>query len=428
MLRTDLYIERLFMVFYIKSLLYIFGSIVLGIGGLATYFVYSPFYLPKPTGNFTVGICAYHWIDTSRLETRTSDQAHPYRELMVKAWYPAEVSALQASPYATALLDFDRKSNKTLHQKIDLLLSGFERPIYAYYALLAPIARVDQLFPIIIFSHGFGVPDDLYTTHCAELASHGYVVFSINHTYDCVFVDFPDGRRLLQIPSPAIESILEETKWLDTHIETWISDVQFVLNQITKESQNNQSQFYSKLDLDHIGMFGHSLGGSTAIQCCRRDERLRAGCSLDGYLRGPDFAKSFKKPFMFMRAMAGINDQIKSIPAVFKPQEQEEAKKYLAERVLSGLDEFAKSMGNDVCIINLEHAYHDTFTDLTILKYASPYPRKFNYFGTGEYNGYSMTCTINSYLVAFFDKYLKAIPSETLDPFRMVKQLVPCKL
>ena len=85
------------------------------------------------------------------------------------------------------------------------------------------------------------------------------------------------------------------------------------------------------------------------------------------------------------------NDQIKSIPTVFKPEEQEEAKKYLAERVLSGLDEFAKNMGTDAYIVDLEHAYHDTFTDLTILKYAGPYPRKFNYMGTGAYNGYSMT-------------------------------------
>ena len=269
---TDLYTELkgLFMVFYIKSLLYIVGSIVVGIGGLTTYFVYSPFYLPKPTGNFAVGMYEYHWIDTSRPETRASDQAHPYRELMVKAWYPAEISSagIKATPYAPALLDFDRKSNKTIHQKINLLLSGFERPIYAYYVPHAPVVHTDQPFPIIIFSHGFGVPDDLYTTHCAELASHGYVVFSINHTYDCVFVDFPDGRRLLQIPSPATESILEETKWLDTHIEIWISDVQFVLNQITKESQNNQSQFYSKLDLDsywHVRPFIGWLNGDTML-------------------------------------------------------------------------------------------------------------------------------------------------------------------
>lgn len=418
------------MVFYIKPLLYIFGSIAVGIGGLATYFIYSPFYLPKPTGNFAVGICEYHWIDTSRLETRTTDSTHPHRELMVKAWYPAEMPAtgIQASPYAAALLDFDRKSNKTIHQKINFLLSGFDRPIYAYHTLHAPVVRVDQQFPIIIFSHGFGVPDDLYTTHCAELASHGYVVFSINHTFDCVFVDFPDGRRLSQIPSPAIESILEETKWLDTHIETWISDIQFVLNKITKESQDTHGQFYSKLDLGHIGMFGHSLGGSAAIQCCRRDERLRAGCSLDGYLRGPDFANSFKKPFMFIRAMATINDQIKSIPTAFKPAEQEEAKKYLVERVLYGLDEFAKKMGSDAYIVNLEHAYHDTFTDLTILKHASPYPHKFNYMGTGSSNGYSMTRTINCYLVAFFDRYLKSIPEPILDSFRADKIQEPFNL
>jgi Predicted dienelactone hydrolase len=415
------------MVFYVKSLLYIFGSIVVGMGGLTTYFIYSPFYLPKPTGKFAVGICEYHWIDTSRLEARTTDSAHPHRELMVKAWYPTEMPAtgLQASPYATALLDFDRKSNKTITQKINLLLSGFERPIYAYYTRQAPIARVDQPFPIIIFSHGFGVPDVLYTTRCAELASHGYIIFSINHTFDCVFVDFPDGRRLMQIPSPAMESILEETKWLDTHIETWVSDVQFVLNQITKESQDDKSRFYSKLDLTHIGMFGHSLGGSAAIQCCRRDERLRAGCSLDGYLRGPNFAKSFNKPFMFMRAMAGINDQIKSISTVFKPIEQSEAKKYLAERVLSGLNEFAKKMGSNAYIVNLEQAYHDTFTDLTILKYAGPYPHKFNYMGTGSYNGYSMTHTINSYLVTFFDMYLKSIPETILEPYKADKTEEP---
>jgi hypothetical protein len=126
----------------------------------------------------------------------------------------------------------------------------------------------------------------------------------------------------MQLPSLKMKSILEETQWLDTHIKTWILDVQFVLNQLFKEAQDKHSLLYSKLALDHIGMIGHSLGGSTTIQCCRQIEQLTAGCSLDGYLRGPDFTQSFTKPFLFMRAMAGINDMTKSIPTVFKPEEQ----------------------------------------------------------------------------------------------------------
>ena len=69
----------------------------------------------------------YHWIDTSRLETRASDPTHPHRELMVKAWYPTEMPATgtQASPYAAALLDFDRKSNKTITSKNQFTLKWF---------------------------------------------------------------------------------------------------------------------------------------------------------------------------------------------------------------------------------------------------------------------------------------------------------------
>lgn len=407
---------------YIKYSLYCVGFVLIGIACFCTYYTYAPFYFPQPTGNYAVGMRQYHWTDTSRLETRAQDPTHPHRELMIKAWYPIERQlGSSTAPYAQALMDFDRQNNKTLREKINLLLSGFWRPIYAYYLLNGTVAYNDKPFPVIIFSHGFGVPDDFYTVYCTQLASHGYVVFSINHTYDCVFVDFPDGQRLMQIPSPEITSILEETKWLDSHIETWVADVRFVLDQIVKESQSLQSIFYSKLDLDHIGMFGHSLGGSTAIQCCRRDERLCAGCSLDGYLRGPDFAKNFNKPFVFIRAMGGINDQIKSIPIVFKPAEQEEAKKYLAERVLSGLDKFAKMGGNEMYIIDLKNAYHDTFTDLAILKHAGPFSQKFNYFGTGQVNGFEITAIINSYLVAFFDTYLKGTHTDKLDPYRMRK-------
>lgn len=404
---------------YIKYVLYLLCGFIILLTGACLYLLYMPFYFPKPTGEYAVGRCEYHWVDMSRLETRAQDSAHPHRELMVKAWYPVQMPAtgIPVTPYAPALSDFDRKNSK----KIDSVLLGTYRPIYAHYLPQAPIAISNKPFPVLIFSHGFGLPDDHYTAYCSELASHGYVVFSINHTYDCVFVDFPDGRRVLEIHSPESKPILEEEAWRDKHIETWVADVLFVLDQITKETQDSSSFLWSRLDLDHVGIFGHSFGGAAAVQCCRRDKRFAAGVNLDGGLKGANFAEEFKKPFMFMRAMAYIKWILKTMNKMFKPEEQAEAQKYLQERDLSGLNKLAKNMGPDAYIIDFENAYHNTFTDFEILKQASPFSCLFDYLGAGSANGFVITATINGYLVAFFDKYLKGIPTDILDPHRMSK-------
>ena len=173
-----------------------------------------------------------------------------------------------------------------------------------------------------------GLPDVEYTAYCTELASHGYVVFSINHTYDCVFVDFPDGRRLLQILWPENMTIVELESFHDAHIETWITDVRYVLDQVAYEGQKSSGQFYSRLDLEHIGVFGHSFGGETAVQCCRRDERCKAGSSLDSILEGNDFAKAFSKPFMFMRERVSWEEFINSVDKTLNTEEHAKTIKY----------------------------------------------------------------------------------------------------
>ena len=49
------------------------------------------------------------------------------------------------------------------------------------------------------------------------------------------------------------------------------------------ESLNaNDPRLGGRLDLDKIGAFGWSLGGSTAAQLCLRDPRCKAGAGFDG--------------------------------------------------------------------------------------------------------------------------------------------------
>ena len=53
----------------------------------------SEFYrerVTKMTGPLAIGATTYHLTDTQRTESHAQIYAHPYQELMVKVWYPAE--------------------------------------------------------------------------------------------------------------------------------------------------------------------------------------------------------------------------------------------------------------------------------------------------------------------------------------------------
>ncbi len=79
-------------------------TIVLLAAGPVSYLLWfqPPFYFPKPTGPYAVGTKEYHWIDTSRKEIYSDDPAHPYRELMIKIWFPAQGNLPEkpTTPYA----------------------------------------------------------------------------------------------------------------------------------------------------------------------------------------------------------------------------------------------------------------------------------------------------------------------------------------
>jgi len=98
----------------------------------------------KTTGNFQVATVNYTYIDVNRIETYTSTGEN--RKLNVEFWYPK---------------------------------------------------NGEVTYPLVVFSHGsFGVKSSnlsLYT----ELASHGYIVVSIDHTYQCFSTTDENGHTTL---------------------------------------------------------------------------------------------------------------------------------------------------------------------------------------------------------------------------------------
>src|SRR5262249_51798375 len=57
----------------------------------------------------------------------------------------------------------------------------------------APVIA-DRKLPVLIFSPGGGTTPIAYTTQMEELASYGYLILGVVHTFDAPAVVFPDGR------------------------------------------------------------------------------------------------------------------------------------------------------------------------------------------------------------------------------------------
>ena len=47
-----------------------------------------------------------------------------------------------------------------------------------------PLAKSEEQFPVVVFSHGISGTRQLYSINCSSLSSHGYVVAALDHRYN----------------------------------------------------------------------------------------------------------------------------------------------------------------------------------------------------------------------------------------------------
>ena len=124
---------------------------------------------------------------------------------------------------------------------------------------------IQQEFPVIIFSHGLGGNRTQNTANIESLASNGYVVFAIEHTYDANITIFNDSTYI-EFDSYLSEdvSIEEFYKIRIPQIKTRADDISFMIDQIVQFKE--QGFYIGKIcDINNIGIFGHSFGGGTTI-------------------------------------------------------------------------------------------------------------------------------------------------------------------
>ncbi len=406
--------------FLLNSLLYLFGGGAALTASLASYLAFAQpdFHFPKPTGDYAVGTKTYHLLDEN-YENAQGDEVG--KELMVQAWYPAqgELAEDATVPYAPYLVDYLKKN----HKRIWLLTSS--RPMYTYAVPDAEIASGEQCFPVLIFSHGLGCTRNHGTAFCEELASQGYFVLGISHSVGGSVVQFPDGRVIETGSTEDLKSFLQDPmntlNRQNKNLELWVNEVQFVLDQLEKMAVDQESFLYDHIDIDNIGMFGHSFGGATTVQLCCRDARIRAGVNMDGPLFGEQPTLGFDKPFMFLlRAQKGMDRVARLVELGMKRHIAQEYAQAKDEMYLPAIDQLIEEIGHDVYKIHIVDAGHNAFCDVALRREASLLSKYFGHIGVGSINGFTAIELVNTYLVSFFDKYLKGEDSSLL-PEKEVK-------
>ena len=338
-------------------------------------FVFTDYHGRETTGEYKVAEGSAILIDTSRHEAFETDGS--FREVPVHFYYPEDYSEINGPECAHTL-------------------------------------------PLVIFSHGaFGYYQSNASTYM-ELASHGYVVASLDHPYHSFFTRDSSGK-LITVDPQFIQTAMivggnenpyseEETFEITNEwIKLRIDDESFVLDTLenaadgnypdenwcfSKEGKEKIEEIMILADNDRIGLMGHSLGGATAVSVGRRND-VKAVIDLDGTMLGEQTGVENGHPV--------INEEPYPTPLLCINNEEHQLEAMKEDRS-------SYSYANNVILDSAKEGYvtyfvgtgHMNFTDLPLFA-----PALAKNLGTGSIDAGKCIDQMNALVLSFFDCYLK---------------------
>lgn len=154
--------------------------------------------------------------------------------------------------------------------------------VLAYYPINPEKER-----PLFVFSHGGISFKTSNVSLFGELASHGYIVLSIDHTYQALSTEI-DGKKILMDKNYRKEIMSENShkdindsfqcyrKWLPVRI----NDIDFTINDALAKKRDGY-RFFDHIDESKIILSGHSLGGAAAYGTARKRKDIKAVVALE---------------------------------------------------------------------------------------------------------------------------------------------------
>ena len=256
--------------------------------------------LPAPTGAFAVGRATYAWADEAHSEP-LAPVPGTKRELLVWICYPAAPrQPLQTVDYLPAA--WRMALERRIGGLFTLLTRDLSR-VRTHSLRDAEVSPRRRSYPVALMRGGLAALTTDYTTLAEDLASHGYVVLGFDAPYRTIVVVLPHGKVVARARQNDADLVSgpEREQVANKLVRAWSADMSFALDRLERLNASDPSgRFLGRLDMQRVGVFGHSLGGATALQFCHDDARCKAGIDIDGAPLGSVVAEGVKQPFMFL--------------------------------------------------------------------------------------------------------------------------------
>ena len=396
------------------------------------YWTFPIFEMPAPSGEHAVGVRDFELTDTSRKGVLAAGPEET-RRLLVRVWYPAEsVEGLEPRPY---LNDVEAATTgRRLGENLLMMPWIFThlRHVSTHSFENAPLLAGADKQPVVFFSHGYASIAGQNTSVMEELASHGYVVYAVSHTYDNADGVFPNGdliprddnlrqemmdalgedgkisvepfiaptlaeRRAAQIRS--LEKSVSVDSRLYRSVAVWIDDRLFVKDELKAGRVKPAiAEIAAASDFGKVGHTGMSFGGSTGPSVCQRDADCAAALNLDGGNYDPQlFNQNHEKPLlMFMHDW----------PLMFEQMGGDRGWDYSEYGFTDLAYEEHSVAGNrdDIYRLRVKNVVHLGVADFSMVARG---PVKSALFGTIA--GPTMLAIMNDFVRGFFDKHVRGL-------------------
>jgi predicted dienelactone hydrolase len=354
--------------------------------------------LPAPTGRFAVGRTVFTWVNDAETD-ELAPSPGTKRQVVAWIWYPA--AGTGAAPPAEYL---PAEWSAALARSSGVLMNDFltrDLALVRTHSTIGPqVSPEESSYPIAIMRAGGGALTATYTTLAEDLASHGYVVVGFDAPYRTTVVVLPNNQVITRLPETDPENMPagQADRLINRLLSMWVDDTRFVVSQLQRLNAADPSgRFTGRLDMERLGMFGHSFGGAQALQFCHEDIRCKAGIDLDGAPYGSVVQEGLKQPFMFIFS---DHSREMSDPA--------------NRKIRVELQSIYNGLPNGRWLITIRGANHFSFSDQMLLK-SRAIIRALGLFGFGGLDGRRGLAISAEYVHTFFDVYLKGAPASLLE-------------
>jgi len=306
--RWQMYIEYAFIIFYlvitlmsikgksagkrIRLFTFIFWLVFLLF--TITFLIIFPYNkMPEIVGEYNVGTISFDAVDVNRIEIYGDSPGSP-RKIRLQFWYPTDqVEGATKDLWLSDGVDAVRMIPAIVGAPGFILEYAARIKSNSYKNV--PILQPQNTYPIVVMSHGWRGFRNLHSDIGELLAANGFIAVSIDHSYGSLATVFDDGS-VIPLDTQALPPGEGFASAANTLVKTYSLDAKLVLDLLDQLNEGNPEHttiedsgfFINCIDLNSIGMVGHSTGGGGVTRLAITDERVSAVFALDPWVEPID--------------------------------------------------------------------------------------------------------------------------------------------